>query len=176
MARFIATNLGHSNPNRDASLQAVKVSKKEYYKKTWLFVEEAEKKLDEHIGFAEEKETFLNHIKVYKMTNGSFWPAKEVICYFSAPGMGKTTFVKTLAKAMGRECETISLSGFQETSEYSILGDENKPSLVAWVIKKTGCKNPVILLDELEKAEDPKIQKELLELFGKYKNKEKFTD
>ncbi|CAG8437431.1 6949_t:CDS:2 [Ambispora leptoticha] len=82
-------------------------------------VEEAEKKLAKHIGFGEEKEIFLNHIKVYKMT---------VICYYSAPGMGKTTFVTTLAEAMGRSYETISLAGFQETSEYSILGDQNKPN------------------------------------------------
>jgi ATP-dependent Lon protease len=139
-------------------------------------VEKAEEKLNGHIGFGEEKKKFLNHIKLYKITSGNFLPKKEVICYFSAPGMGKTTFVKALADAMGRGCETVPLSGFQETSEYSILGDENKPSLVAWAIKKNGCKNPVILLDELEKAQDSKIQKELLELFKKYKNKEKFTD
>ncbi|WP_147411650.1 hypothetical protein [endosymbiont GvMRE of Glomus versiforme] len=36
MSRYIATNVGHSNVNLDVSLQAVKVSKKEYYKKTWL--------------------------------------------------------------------------------------------------------------------------------------------
>ncbi|RHZ35570.1 AAA family ATPase [endosymbiont GvMRE of Glomus versiforme] len=139
-------------------------------------VKKAENRLNEHIGFEQEKETFLDHIRVYKMTNGNFWPVEKVICYFSAPGMGKTTFVHALAEAMGRKYETISLSGFQETDEYSILGDESKPSLVAWAIKKNGCKNPVILLDELEKAEDPKVQQELLELFKKYQSKEKFTD
>ena len=54
--------------------------------------------------------------------------------------MGKTTFVKNLANAMGRDCETISLAGFKESGEYSILGDEKKPSLVAWAIKKNGLK------------------------------------
>jgi ATP-dependent Lon protease len=139
-------------------------------------IEKAEQELNKHIGFTEEKNTFLNHIKLYKITGGSFWPKKEVVCYVGAPGMGKTTFVITLANAMSRPYETVSLSGFKESEEYSVFGDENKPSLVAWAIKKNGCKNPVILLDELEKAEDPKIQAELLELFEKYKNKEKFTD
>ncbi|CAH1756422.1 12381_t:CDS:2 [Entrophospora sp. SA101] len=110
-------------------------------------ISEAEEKLKGHIGFEKEKKTFLNHI--------------QVICYVGAPGMGKTTFVQTLAGAMKRPCAVVSLSGFQESAEYSILGEEDKP---------------IILLDELEKAEDPKIQKELLELFQKYKKGEKFTD
>ncbi|CAG8575247.1 2484_t:CDS:2 [Paraglomus occultum] len=76
------------------------------------------------------------------MTQGRFWPKREVICYSSAPGMGKTTFVQNLANAMGRDCS----------------------------------KNPVILLDELEKVEDKEIQKHLIQLFQDYKAGKKFTD
>src|SRR5436305_15099005 len=94
-------------------------------------IEETEKKLGEHIGFEEQKDDFSNNVKVYMMTQGNFYPKREVICYSSAPGMGKTTFVKNLAKAMGRDCQTIPLAGFTESKEYSILGDEKRPSLVA---------------------------------------------
>src|SRR3954452_14957778 len=90
--------------------------------------------------------------------------------------MGKTTFVKNLADAMGRDCEPVSLAGFKGSKEYSVLGDEKKPSLVAWAIEKNGSKNPVILLDELEKAEDKNIQNDLVQLFRDYKEEKKFTD
>lgn len=139
-------------------------------------ITEAEEKLEKHIGFKEQKENFLSNIKIYMMTRGLFWPKREVICYSSAPGMGKTTFVKNLANAMARDCEVISLAGFKKSDEYSILGDEEKPSLVAWVIEKSGSKNPVILLDELEKAENKSIQKDLVQLFQDYEKGKKFTD
>src|SRR6185312_10755957 len=139
-------------------------------------IEKADANLKKHIGFDKEKKTFLGHFKVYAMTQGRFWPEREVVCYSSAPGMGKTTFVQNLANAMGRDCEPISLAGFKESGEYSILGDEKKPSLVAWAIKKRGSKNPVILLDELEKVEDKEIQKHLIQLFKDYKEGKKFTD
>jgi ATP-dependent Lon protease len=151
----------------DALSQPVKISSD---------IEKAKKELEKHIGFEEEKKTFLNHIKVYAMTQGQFWPVREVICYSSAPGKGKTTFVQNLANAMGRDCQTIPLAGFKESEEYSILGDDKKPSLVAWAIKKQDSKNPVILLDELEKVEDKEVQKHLIQLFQDYKEGKKFTD
>ncbi|CAI2183517.1 8604_t:CDS:2 [Funneliformis geosporum] len=72
-----------------------------------------------------------------------------------APGMGKTTFVNNLANAMGRDFEPISLAGFKESKEYSILGDDKKPSL---------------------KAEDKQIQQHLIQLFKDYQKGKKFTD
>ena len=46
------------------------------------------------------------------------------------------------------------------------MGNEDKPSLVAWVIKNKNCKNPIILLDELEKVEEGnEVQKELIKTF-----------
>jgi len=94
-------------------------------------IEKVKKELNKHIGFEEEKKTFLGQVKVYNLTQGRFWPNRQVICYSSAPGMGKTTFVKNLANAMGRDRETVSLAGFKESGEFSILGDEKKPSLAA---------------------------------------------
>lgn len=136
-------------------------------------IDEAEKKLEKHIGFKKQKSDFLNNLGLYMATQGKFWPNREVICYSSAPGMGKTTFVRNLADAMGRHCETIPLAGFVKSEEYSILGDDQKPSLVAWAIEKWGSKNPVILLDELEKVEDKNTQKDLIQLFQDYERGEK---
>ncbi|MCE8163551.1 MAG: AAA family ATPase [Candidatus Moeniiplasma glomeromycotorum] len=139
-------------------------------------MEKAEKELEKHIGFEKQKETFKNNLGIYMATEGKFWPNREVVCYSSAPGMGKTTFVKNLATAMGRDCQIIPLAGFTESKEFSILGDGKKPSLVAWAIEKSSSKNPVILLDELEKVEDKNILSHLVQLFKDYKKGKKFTD
>jgi len=135
--------------------------------------EEAKQKLEEHIGFQREKDKFENYVYLYAATkDGKFRPEKEIICYAGAPGTGKTTFVKALKEAMGVPMELISCSNLKESSEFSILGDENKPSLPAWVMKKNGCKNFIILLDEGEKVHDEQIQRDLKKLFGLYLNKE----
>lgn len=133
----------------------------------------AEEQFKSHIGFKKEKEKFKDYVELYLSTKGEFCPNKEIICYSGAPGMGKTTFVQTLNQAMGRgELQIISCAGLKEFKDYSILGDENKPSLVARAIKESGCKNPIILLDELEKIKDEQIQRDLITLFRLYKNEE----
>jgi ATP-dependent Lon protease len=95
--------------------------------------EDAKKKLDSHIGFQREKEKFGNYVYLYSaVKDDKFHPDREIICYAGAPGTGKTTFVKTLNRAMGRgELQIIPCAGLKEFKDYSILGDENKPSLVA---------------------------------------------
>ncbi|CAG8594221.1 10648_t:CDS:10 [Ambispora gerdemannii] len=75
---------------------------------------------------------------------------------------------------MSRPLFSVSCAGLKEFKNYSILGDENKPSLVAWAIKESGCKNPIILLDELEKVEEgSQVQGDLIKLFDMYKNEGK---
>ena len=135
--------------------------------------EEAEKKFESHIGFTKEKKKFKDYVELYVETGGNFCPTKEIICYSGEPGTGKTTFVQTLNQAMGRgKLQIVPCAGIKKFNDYSILGDENKPSLAAWAIKQSGCKNPIILLDELEKIEDEQIQRDLIKLFDLYQNKE----
>ncbi|MEG7978588.1 MAG: hypothetical protein NY202_01345 [Mollicutes bacterium UO1] len=94
--------------------------------------EEAEKKFESHIGFTKEKKKFKDYVELYLETGGNFCPTKEIICYSGEPGTGKTTFVQTLNQAMGRgELQIIPCAGIKKFNDYSILGDENKPSLVA---------------------------------------------
>ena len=128
-----------------------------------------------HVGFKEEKEKFADYIKLYLETGGNFSPTREVICFVGAPGTGKTTFALALAKVMGREHKIIPCAGLKELN---ILGDKSdRPSMVGEVINEKECNNPIIILDELEKVEKgSQIQKDLIELFEKYKKGEKFLD
>jgi|SRR6185369_2587834 len=94
--------------------------------------EDAKKILERQIGFKREKENFSRYVYLYSVAKEKFKPRREVICYAGAPGTGKTTFVRTLNNAMKRgELQLISCAGLKEFKDFSILGDENKPSLVA---------------------------------------------
>ena len=136
----------------------------------------AEEILAAHIGFQKEKEWFKDQVYLYSATQGNFTPTGEIICYVGPPGTGKTTFIYRLSEATGRPCQTIACAGQSEFNQFSILGTKNKPSLAAWAIKQSGCRNPLILLDELEKASNPQIQKDLIKLFDLYQQKEKLFD
>jgi ATP-dependent Lon protease len=135
----------------------------------------AEEIFAKQIGFSKEKKLFLNHISFYAIFKGNFRPDGDIICYSGAPGTGKTTFVKTAAEAMGRPLIIISCAGLGKDSKFSILGDHDKPSLIAQVVVDSGCRNPIVLFDELEKA-DQKIQPQLLEILKKYKKGESYED
>ncbi|CAG8439600.1 2070_t:CDS:2 [Cetraspora pellucida] len=113
--------------------------------------ENAQKILDNHIGFPREKAKFASDAYLYAaVEDGKYKSEKEIFCYDGKPGTGKTTFIKTLNRAMGRgELQIISL------------------------MLKSGCKNPIIPLDELEKISDEQVQRDLIELFKMYKNEGK---
>lgn len=138
--------------------------------------ERAEEILSNHIGFKKEKDSILKQIAFYIIFKGNFRPHGKVICYSGAPGTGKTTFVKTVAEAMDRPLIIISCAGFENNAEFSILGDQNKPGLVAWTIKKSECSNPIILFDELEKVKNEKFQGQLIEILKKIEQGESFFD
>lgn len=129
-----------------------------------------------HVGFKKEKKWFKDQVYLYSITQGNFTPKKEVICYAGPPGTGKTTFIYRLSQATGRPCQTIACAGQKEFNDFSILGTKHKPSLVAWTIKESGCRNLLILLDELEKVSNPQIQKDLIKLFDLCQQKEKLFD
>ena len=157
---------------KEQEIKAIKEALAGPLKKTDLG-EKAKEILNKHIGFQREKDKFENYVYLYAATkDGRFRPKREIICYAGAPGTGKTTFVKKLKDAMGVPLKLIPCTRLKESSEFSILGDENKPSLPAWVMKEKGCKNFIILLDEGEKVRDEQIQRDLVELFKLYLNKE----
>lgn len=161
--------------NVEEALKTLIIKEKRHIvKKGDLTPKNIKSNFDSHVGFEREKNKFTDYAYLYLETGGNFWPQREVICYSGAPGTGKTSFVRTLSKVTGRPIEIISCAGLKNFKNYSILGNKDKPSLVAWAFEKNKCKNPIILFDELEKVEEgSEIQKDLIKLFDDYKNKKK---
>ena len=91
----------------------------------------AEEILTNHVGFEKEKKKFQREIRFYIIFRGGFRPLSKVVCYAGPPGVGKTTFVQTLSEAMGRDLKLIPCAGLESSPDFSILGSQNKPSLLA---------------------------------------------
>lgn len=101
-------------------------------------------------GLNQAKEKIISYLKIKKF---NLKTGKNLLLY-GCPGNGKTSFAKAIAEAMNRKFITISLSGVDDSriflgSSKTYLGAE--PGQLINEIKKSGCNNPVILLDEIDK-------------------------
>ncbi len=112
----------------------------------------AQRKLDAtHAGMDKVKEKCIELIATMNSTG----KAGSVICLDGPPGVGKTSIAKSMAAAMGRKCEKISMAG---VSDQTLLRGHNRtyvganPGVVIQAMKKAGVTNPVIILDEGDKA------------------------
>ncbi len=111
-----------------------------------------EEKLNEtHYGLEEVKTRVIEYIAV---KNNSVSSKTPVICLSGPPGVGKTTFASSIADSLNKEFVKISLGGLNDTSE--ILGHRrtyigSNPGKIINALIKSGVKNPVILLDEIDK-------------------------
>jgi ATP-dependent Lon protease len=125
------------------------------FSKTELDMKKAKEILDEdHFGMEKVKDRILEYISVQKRLEK---PKGAILCLHGAPGVGKTSLVKSIAKAMGREYAKISLGGMRDEAE---IRGHRKTYIGAFAgkvisaVKKAGSLNPVILLDEIDKISD----------------------
>ena len=105
----------------------------------------------EHSGMTGVKERILEHIAVMKKTGGA---QGSILCFVGAPGVGKTSLCKSIAAALGRKYQRISLGGISDEAHFrghrkTYIGAQTGRIMDA--LKRCKSNNPVIVLDEIDK-------------------------